>query len=137
MPIDLKRYPIGWLHFSNAIRHARAHGRCECTGECGLHQPNPLPRRCTEINHQPATFAHGSVVLTVAHLCNCDPPCLIAHHVKAMCQRCHLRVDRKLHALHARLTRARSQQIPIDFPNRKPIITPGPLHPRRDPRRRF
>ena len=47
-----------------------------------------------------AAYAKGVVVLTVAHLCACDPPCMIPEHVKAMCQRCHLRTDQKLHVQH-------------------------------------
>ena len=69
-----------------------------------MHTPNPTPRRCTERHGQKATWARGKVILTVAHLCNCDPPCTNPAHVRAMCQRCHLRTDRKLHAAHRRAT---------------------------------
>jgi hypothetical protein len=41
-------------------------------------------------------------VLTTAHLCKCEPPCGILEHLKHMCQRCHLRVDVKLHQRHRR-----------------------------------
>jgi hypothetical protein len=137
MPIDPKPYPPQWPHFSRYIRLTRAHGRCECTGQCGLHQPNPFPRRCTEHNHQAAQWARGKIILTTAHLCACSPPCLIPTHVIAACQRCHLRIDAKLHAAHAHATRAAHQQISLDFPQTRPIIRPRPLHPWRDPRRRF
>jgi len=100
MPVDWHRYPQQWGAFSAAIRFDRAHGRCECTGQCGLHQPRTNPRRCVEVHRQPAKWFHGRVTLTVAHLCDCDPPCLINEHVIACCQRCHLRIDAAMHAAH-------------------------------------
>ena len=110
MPMPPEHYPPGWSVFSTFIRHTRARGRCECTGQCGLHKPAKLNRRCIELNHRAAHFAHGEIVLTVAHLCDCDPICLDPDHVIAACQRCHLRIDRFLHARHrlVRQTRATS-----------------------------
>jgi hypothetical protein len=107
MPIDYRRYPPDWHAFSRSIRLERAQSRCECTGECGLHRTHPGPRRCVEVNHTPAQFARGRIVLTVAHLCPCDPPCAEASHVKACCQRCHLRIDHDLHRRHAAETHRR------------------------------
>ena len=104
------QYPEGWYEFSQQIRFKRAAGRCECEGECGLHQTHPGPRRCTEVHGAWADFAAGRVVLTVAHLCQCDPLCAIAEHVKAMCQRCHLRIDTELHVKHAASTRRRKKE---------------------------
>ena len=98
-------YPPGWQAFSREIRFVRAHSQCECEGECGLHRTHPGPRRCIEINNCPARWAQGMVRLTTAHLCDCDPPCLDAAHVKALCNRCHLRVDVPLHQRHAAETR--------------------------------
>jgi hypothetical protein len=49
-------------------------------------------------------------VLTVAHLCKCDPLCKNPEHVKAMCQRCHLRVDTPLHVKHSAATRMRKKE---------------------------
>ena len=98
MPFDKTRYPADWRDFSWMIRHHRAQLQCECTGQCGLHQPNPFTRRCTERHHTKANYARGTVRLTTAHLCNCDPPCNIPSHVIATCQRCHLRIDRFQHA---------------------------------------
>ena len=100
MPINLNHYPPNWKAFSFQIRFGRAQGRCACTGQCGMHTPNPKPRRCVERHGQPAQWARGNITLTVAHLCNCDPPCAIAAHVRAMCQRCHLLHDQQLHLLH-------------------------------------
>ena len=100
MPMPPEHYPPGWSAFSRWIRLARAQGRCECTGQCGLHQPAKVNRRCTEINHTKARYARGKVILTVAHLCQCKPICKDPAHVIAACQRCHLRIDRYLHAAH-------------------------------------
>lgn len=102
MPINVKRYPPYWEQFSNWVRFDRAHGQCECTGQCGLHGATPGTRRCTETHRRKARYAKGTVILTTAHLCNCDPPCTIPKHVIAACQRCHLRIDRELHARHRR-----------------------------------
>jgi hypothetical protein len=98
MPMPPEHYPPGWNTFSRQIRYARAKGRCECTGQCGMHRPNPATHRCVELNHKPARWARGRVVLTVAHLCTCDPICMNPAHVIAACGRCHLRIDRYRHA---------------------------------------
>ena len=91
MPIRAEnrhRYPDNWAAISRRIRFERAKGRCECTGECGRHKDI----RC-EAQHlcfHPETFSQ--VILTVAHLDqqpeNCDDS-----NLKAMCQRCHNRLD--------------------------------------------
>lgn len=92
-------YPDDWEKISLAVRD-RASGQCECTGECGLHRE----RRCEERNGEDARWARGRVVLTAAHLCRDRDDCndhsgrtLIRcgrqDHLKAMCQRCHLRYD--------------------------------------------
>ena len=100
MPMPPHHYPPGWEAFSRWVRLARAGGRCECTGQCGLHQHPTTKRRCIERNHYAAHYAHGKVILTTAHLCKCDPICLNPAHVIAACQRCHLRIDRFMHAAH-------------------------------------
>ena len=110
MPIDYTHYPATWKAFSLAIRESRAQNRCECMGQCGLHCTHPGPRRCAEVNHMPAQWARGKVVLTVAHICACDPPCAIADHVLACCQRCHLRIDRALHQRHGARTRQATKE---------------------------
>lgn len=103
MPFDRKKYPPEWEEFSEAIRFKRAGGRCECRGECGIeHQADRCSRRNEEI-----TPRGTRVVLTVAHLnhdtgvCRCDPRCAIPAHVLAMCQGCHLRLDRPRHRRNA------------------------------------
>lgn len=102
MPMPQSHYPPGWREFSALIRHVRAHGRCECTGQCGLHTYQRILRRCYETNGKKALYANGQIILTVAHLCKCAPICMNPAHVIAACQRCHLRIDRYLHAEHRR-----------------------------------
>lgn len=113
MPIresERARYPRDWPAISLRIR-ARSGGRCECEGECGLHRDTPGPRRCEERNGEPAKWAKGRIVLTVAHLNHAPEDCDDTN-LKAMCQRCHLRYDRDHHARTARETRrARSKQL--------------------------
>ena len=94
MPIkkqNQKRYPPkkAWARIRNRIL-ARSRGRCECTGECGLH-PN---RRCQELHYDSALFAGGRVILTLAHLDH-QPENNSDDNLKAMCQRCHNRYDRQ------------------------------------------
>jgi hypothetical protein len=115
MPFQRKRYPANWETFTHSIKHGRAADRCECTGECGLHQANPHVRRCVEVHGQPARYFKGRVILTTAHLCNCDPPCAIGSHVKAMCQRCHLRMDAKAKAARRRQRLATARHILSDL----------------------
>jgi hypothetical protein len=107
-PENRKRYPSNWKQIRAQIL-ARAENQCECVGECGLHRLNPGPRRCEERNGQPATWALGGVVLTVAHLDhtpeNCDPS-----NLKAMCQRCHLRYDRGHHAKSRKANREKESK---------------------------
>ena len=106
-PENKTRYPKDWKAISNAIR-ARSGGRCECEGECGLHRTHPGPRRCVELHGEPAKWAKGKIVLTVAHLDhtpeNCDEK-----NLKAMCQRCHLRYDHDHHQRNAYETRRKGK----------------------------
>ena len=107
-----RTYPSDWRLISQRIRE-RSGNRCECEGECGLHRTHPGPRRCSEINGTEAKWARGGIVLTVAHLngpggpCQCEPLCGEDGHLKAMCQRCHLRYDQALHQRNAAATRRR------------------------------
>ncbi len=100
MPMNRSLYPLDWDRISREIRE-RAEGRCECVSECGLHKHHG---RCVEMNGEPAQFAKGKIVLTVAHLdhtpMNCDPD-----NLRAMCQRCHLRYDVEHHKANAIRTR--------------------------------
>ena len=117
MATDMSKYPDGWRSFASEIKFGRADGRCECTGECGLHGPSLFKkgkRRCVETHGSKAKWAKGRVILSVAHLnakdgpCQCDPLCSNPAHVKAMCSRCHLRYDVPRHVENA--TRKRDEK---------------------------
>lgn len=85
-------YSDDWEAVSLRIR-ARARGRCECRGECGLHRR----QRCVERQGEKAKWARGKIMLTVHHgdfdKRNNDPA-----NLRAMCQRCHLRADNPMRA---------------------------------------
>lgn len=108
MPMNRKDYPANWEQASATVRFIRARYQCECTGECGRHQPltkpgpvtpaePPLVRRCNEIHKQEARHSNGRIILTAAHTCNCYPLCANPDHLLAMCQACHLRFDMARH----------------------------------------
>lgn len=99
-----RQYPSNWAEISRHIRYDRGGGQCECWGECGLHQTHPGPRRCVERDRQPAVWANGIVILTVAHLCH-NSKCDNLEHLRAMCNRCHLRYDSEFHQKNAAETR--------------------------------
>ena len=92
-------YPPDWSAISRAIRE-RSEGRCECTGECGLHRGD----RCAERDGEPALFAAGRIFLTVAHRNHAPADCR-PENLMALCQTCHLRYDGVLHATNAAATR--------------------------------
>lgn len=96
-------YPMNWKAISLRIRFVRAAGRCECVGECGLHQG----RRCVEIHGQSATWAKGRVVLTTAHR-NHDPRDCHDSNLFAACNRCHLLYDHEHHAETRARTKAKT-----------------------------
>ena len=88
MPIDKSKYPADWDLISLRIRKDRASDRCECTGECGLHESH-----CDAMNAEPHPVTGSKVVLTVAHL-DQDTYNNLDSNLLAMCQRCHLTYDR-------------------------------------------
>ena len=90
-------YPKDWEAISLRVR-ARSKGGCECTGECGLHRG----KRCAEHQGQSAKWARGKIVLTVHHL-DGNKAGRNTRHMKAMCQRCHLRADLPFHAERRKL----------------------------------
>lgn len=94
-----KRYPEDWPAWKKRIRE-RSKGRCECTGECGLH----IGARCPEINGKIGVNMAGRVVLAAAHRNHVERDCRDDNLFDA-CQRCHLRYDRVIHAEGARKTR--------------------------------
>ena len=133
MPMNRSKYPVDWPQISLMIRQERARWRCECTGECGtdheaenatlpdllevvaeLYPTLHVAHRCLAVHNAPHPITGSWVVLTVAHLCDgwCAEAapgrrhCGTMLHLKAMCQRCHLRLDRHQHARNAAATRA-------------------------------
>lgn len=114
-PENRKRYPADWKAISLAIK-ARAHWRCECTGECGR---GTHEGRCPNEHGQPAYGTGSMVVLTTAHL-NHTPEDCRPDNLRAMCQGCHLHYDRDHHAATARRTRANSLGLVPLFPEAQP-----------------
>jgi hypothetical protein len=111
-------YPANWSEIRSEIL-IRSDCRCECSGECGLHRTTGGPRRCCEMHGSKAKWAKGTVILTIAHLdypggpCDCEEQtgrkCGRMDHLKAMCQRCHLRIDTIRHMKNAAATRERKR----------------------------
>lgn len=105
MPIKKENkhhYPPDWKAISHRIRFERAGGRCECVGECGKHLEDRCEHRHGEEIDGTAGF-RVKVVLTTAHHIH-GPDCSDENLI-AMCQRCHLNYDAKMHAANARRTR--------------------------------
>ena len=91
-PENRALYPDDWNDISMRIRFIRAQNRCECDGRCDGHD-----EPCTAVNREPHPITGSKVVLTVAHLDH-NPTNNDDRNLMAMCQRCHLRYDRHLHA---------------------------------------
>ena len=91
-PENKKRYPANWLEVRWGILK-RARSRCEF---CGVKNYAWVKRSDPE--------RVIKIILTIAHLDhqpeNCDP-----ENLKALCQRCHCRYDRKHRQGNARRTR--------------------------------
>ena len=125
MAFDKKKYPPYWKQFSEYIRFERAGGKCErCGVENGfLKIVSPYLDNGFEIvSPDDAAYLHeiaswlfdttpvprrSKIVLTVAHLdhaggvCRCKKifgfKCAKPSHVRALCQSCHLTLDRPKH----------------------------------------
>lgn len=50
------------------------------------------------------------IVLTIAHICH-DASCDNLEHLKALCQRCHLRLDIDLHKRNSNITRRNKKAV--------------------------
>ena len=87
-PENRKRYPKDWKQISAHIRFVRAKGQCECTGECGINHQG----RCNAFHRDPHPVTGSKVILTVAHLDH-QPETRDPKKLKAMCQRCHNKMD--------------------------------------------
>jgi hypothetical protein len=121
LPCDYRDYPHNWKVISLQIRVDRARHICECTGECGYDHSvefdderaiyndiglEPLAAgRCCAMNRTEHLITGSQVVLTVAHLCDCEPLCANPEHCKAMCQRCHNKLDAPMRRKNAANTR--------------------------------
>lgn len=108
MSFNPRDYPKNWKAIRKEILE-KSGGQCMCEGECGLHNGtdliDPTAHRCVERHGKPAKFAKGKIVLTIAHLCH-RKKCARRKHLKAMCQRCHLRYDVKLHVANRKRSKA-------------------------------
>lgn len=91
MPMDANRYPADWKEISKRIRFERAGGRCEW---------------CGAVNGEAHPETSSRVVLTVAHLDH-NTQHNGEENLAALCQRCHLRHDLRLHQVNAAATRRR------------------------------
>lgn len=109
MPVDYRNYPKNW---KTEIRPGILHRASHCCEICGrANREFIVPSRCCKeplfdernrcLNcHKP----RARIVLTIAHLDH-DVTNNRDDNLKALCQRCHLRHDAKLHAENARKTR--------------------------------
>jgi hypothetical protein len=122
-PENRKRYPKDWKDISHRIRFKRAKGRCECSGECNIDHGEEndsfgicvpgytgYPDERCSAHHGKSHHVTGSqVLLTVAHLDHQPENCEDTN-LKAMCQRCHNRLDARMRRAgikaRARLNRA-------------------------------
>lgn len=93
MPMDKSRYPLDWNEISRRIRFERAGGCCEW---------------CGAVNATSHPVTGSKVVLTVAHIDH-DTTNNADENLAALCQKCHLRHDAKIHAQHAAETRRRKR----------------------------
>jgi 5-methylcytosine-specific restriction endonuclease McrA len=112
--MDKSLYPSNWKEISLRIRE-RAGWRCEwcnlANGLVGYRDKAGNFIECKGLESDVAeTDGHRvfKIVLSVAHLDhnpqNCDD-----NNLKALCQRCHLRYDTKLHVQNAAQTRRRKR----------------------------
>ncbi len=86
MPMDITKYAKNWRDLSLQVREA-AQQRCE---GCRYYPD------CRAANGQPHPVTGSKVVLTVAHL-DGDTQNNKRKNLRALCQRCHLRLDRAQH----------------------------------------
>jgi hypothetical protein len=122
MPLDRSRYPDNWEEISTYIRFTRARGRCEGTST----YPD-----CRAEHGQRHPETGSVVVLTTAHLGVYNPDGspgdkhdkmdVRPENLAALCQRCHLALDREEHLLNAAHTRrqrkitAGQMELPLDL----------------------
>lgn len=115
MPIDYKKYPENWKTVIRPGILWRAQFRCE---QCGLQNGEVIRRKNGVVRHPCrdewdmiySSIRHGGhnmttalkkhgftkVVLTIAHL-NHDTSDNRTENLKALCQKCHLELDKDQH----------------------------------------
>jgi hypothetical protein len=106
MPWDRRKYPADWEAIVLRIRE-RSGGQCECSGVCG--RAACQGRRCEARNGQPHPRTGSKVILTTAHLDH-DVTRNTDDNLAALCQSCHLHLDRHQHASNAAATRVRRRE---------------------------
>lgn len=118
-PENKMRYPKDWKAISYRIRFERARNRCECTGECGddhTSEPGNVVygkrpnRRCAALNYEEHPLTGSKVILTVAHLDHEIEDCS-DKNLKAMCQRCHNKMDAPMRRAGIKRRKFESQAI--------------------------
>ncbi len=95
MPIKRHLYPTDWYSRIRPAILSRAANRCE---------GSPAYPDCRAANHAPHPVTGSRVVLTIAHMDH-DPGNNDPGNLRALCQRCHLTYDARLHAERAAETR--------------------------------
>lgn len=119
MPIkDKSVYPSDWKQISARIRWIRAGGKCEV---CGVENYARIQRRKDDLTVYREFVAQTcavddsewrkpiTVILTVAHYPDPNPMNCAEDNLLALCQCCHLRLDAKMHAEHAKVTRLKKK----------------------------
>jgi len=89
-PENKQRYPKDWKLRSRFVRFYRAKNRCEW---------------CDVENYQIHPITGSKVILTTAHIYDHRPEKSNLLNLAALCQRCHLNHDRKLHAATRRMNK--------------------------------
>ena len=125
-PMNLVDYHPDWKSVSRQIRE-QAGNRCEFCGAPNgeLIQRNVkgewmLMHELDRMHSDAGWYWIGTddpppevvIVLTVAHLCH-ESACIDPTHLRALCQRCHLNLDRPRHIEKARETRRRQRNSAI------------------------
>lgn len=116
MPCDYRKYPKNWKTEIRPRILKRAGNKCEC---CGIKNYD-IGYRDTKGNWFPIEQSHQGdvdamdaelagfkiikIILTIAHLDN-NTTNNVDENLRALCQKCHLSLDGKLHKKNARETR--------------------------------
>lgn len=102
-PENKSRYPKNWKQIREKILE-RANNKCEWCG---------VENHSYRLNEK--TGKKTRIVLTIAHMNEVIEDCSPGN-LRALCQKCHLSYDAKMHAEHARQTReAKKGQTYFEF----------------------